>query len=135
MADQMRRWTIKPKNDLRELYKRIIFNAFISNEDDHPRNHGFVYATKGGYRLSPAYDLMPKSAIDATRYSAMTLGIDGRVFTKDNILSKCEAFDLKNQEAKAIFDEIKKKASGWRRFYKEINLTDNDFVYLEAAFN
>ena len=27
----------------RELFDRLIFNIFVSNDDDHLRNHGFVW--------------------------------------------------------------------------------------------
>ncbi len=36
LADQMRRWIKNPKNDLKELFKRIVFNGLVSNTDDHP---------------------------------------------------------------------------------------------------
>jgi len=46
-------------DDLRELFRRVVFNVLISNTDDHLRNHGFLYAGRGGWTLSPAYDLKP----------------------------------------------------------------------------
>ena len=33
--------------DLKELWSRIVFNIFISNTDDHLRNHGFILTDKG----------------------------------------------------------------------------------------
>ncbi len=36
-----------------------MFNVLVSNTDVHLRNHGFLYAGQGGWRLSPAYDLNP----------------------------------------------------------------------------
>jgi serine/threonine-protein kinase HipA len=47
-----------PKQDLRELWKRIVFNMAVTNTDDHLRNHGFLL-TKNGWRLSPLYDVNP----------------------------------------------------------------------------
>ena len=45
-----------PKEDWRELYRRMIFNILTSNFDDHLRNHGFLREERG-WRLSPVYDL------------------------------------------------------------------------------
>lgn len=45
--------------DLKDLWRRIVFNIMISNVDDHLRNHGFLYAGSAGWRLSPLYDLEP----------------------------------------------------------------------------
>lgn len=47
-----------PEVDLRELWRRIVFNMAISNTDDHLRNHGFLLTQKG-WRLSPLYDVNP----------------------------------------------------------------------------
>lgn len=48
----------QPKQDLIELWKRIVFNMAVSNTDDHLRNHAFIF-TKNGWRLSPLYDVNP----------------------------------------------------------------------------
>lgn len=47
-----------PKEDLHELWRRIVFSMAVSNTDDHLRNHGFIM-TRRGWRLSPAYDVNP----------------------------------------------------------------------------
>jgi serine/threonine-protein kinase HipA len=44
--------------DLAQLFRRLVFNIFTSNRDDHLRNHGFIREGTG-WRLAPAYDLNP----------------------------------------------------------------------------
>jgi serine/threonine-protein kinase HipA len=41
-----------------ELFRRMLFNCFIHNTDDHLRNHGFL-RDGSGWHLSPAFDLVP----------------------------------------------------------------------------
>ncbi|HEY4074292.1 MAG TPA: HipA domain-containing protein [Herbaspirillum sp.] len=49
-----------PNADLKELFGRMIFNAVIGNDDDHPRNHAALYvAEEARWRLSPAFDVVP----------------------------------------------------------------------------
>ena len=48
----------QPRQDLVELWKRIVFNMAVSNTDDHLRNHAFIF-TKNGWMLSPLYDVNP----------------------------------------------------------------------------
>ncbi len=134
LADQMRRWITNSKEDLRELFRRIIFNGLVSNTDDHPRNHGFINSGKG-YRLSPAYDLISKPETGTTRYLAMPFGESGKVFRKENVISKCETFDLKKAEAEDIFVQMKKQISNWRSLYKTYKLSYGDLAFLENAFN
>lgn len=55
LAEDLRRISARPKDDAPELFKRMRFNALISNSDDHPRNHA-VIAMENDWRLSPAYD-------------------------------------------------------------------------------
>ena len=52
LADEVRRVSTSPQQDLRELYLRMAFNAAVSNLDDHPRNHA-VLAREAGWRLIP----------------------------------------------------------------------------------
>lgn len=49
-----------PDVDLVELFGRMIFNALVGNDDDHPRNHAVVWnQTEKKWRLSPAFDVVP----------------------------------------------------------------------------
>ncbi|MCD8542488.1 MAG: HipA domain-containing protein [Gammaproteobacteria bacterium] len=48
-----------PEEDIKELWRRIVFTIMVSNTDDHLRNHGFIYERHKGWRLSPAYDINP----------------------------------------------------------------------------
>ena len=46
------------ENNLKELYRRVVFNICIGNTDDHFRNHGFLLTAKG-WTLAPVYDMNP----------------------------------------------------------------------------
>jgi serine/threonine-protein kinase HipA len=49
-----------PDKDLIELFGRMLFNALIGNDDDHPRNHAVVWnQSERKWRLSPAFDVVP----------------------------------------------------------------------------
>ena len=52
------RWSIDVKADSEQLLKLMLFNRAIHNTDDHERNFSFIHRGDG-YRLSPAYDLVP----------------------------------------------------------------------------
>ena len=36
-----------------------MFSILVSNDDDHLKNHGFLYAGDGAWFLSPAFDINP----------------------------------------------------------------------------
>ena len=52
LAEELRRVSAEPARDARELFRRMTFNALISNADDHPRNHAMI-AKARHRRLSP----------------------------------------------------------------------------------
>ena len=47
LADELRRWSVKPDEDRRELFMRMAFNAMVTNNDDHPRNHALLHTSSG----------------------------------------------------------------------------------------
>ena len=46
------------EQDLKQLLRLMLFNRAINNTDDHERNFSFM-RHQNGYRLAPAYDLVP----------------------------------------------------------------------------
>jgi serine/threonine-protein kinase HipA len=119
------------KNDLHQLWKRIIFNIAISNTDDHLRNHGFILE-KNGWRLSPAYDINP--SIDKNELS---LNIDTHNNTLDYELAKSvgEYFQLENNEMDCIINEVKKAVSKWKEIAQQIGISRNEQELMKSAFN
>lgn len=106
-ADEIQRWSEDPASDKRELFRRMAFNALISNTDDHPRNHAML-APGEGWRLSPAYDLTPSRSRSLERRDlAMTAGTLGRVASRENLLSEAPRFGFEVDEASDAIDDIK----------------------------
>jgi serine/threonine-protein kinase HipA len=99
LADELRRWSEKSDEDRVELFRRLVFNAAVTNNDDHPRNHA-VRRTARGWRLAPAYDLVPAPLVSQKRRDlAMTIGTYGRTASVYNLLSQCERFGLTTEAA------------------------------------
>ena len=104
LADELRRWSTRPREDRAELFRRMALNALISNVDDHPRNHALV-APAREWRLAPAYDLTPNSRQGLEeRRLAMECGLLGRLATRENLLSQSPRFGLRPDEAGAVID-------------------------------
>jgi serine/threonine-protein kinase HipA len=58
LAEVVRRVAANPQDDVRRLYRQMVFNAAFGNTDDHLKNFWLVHDA-GGYRLSKAFDLVP----------------------------------------------------------------------------
>jgi len=136
LADELRRASSQPAEDLRELFTRLCFNAAVSNTDDHPRNHALL-ARGNHWRLSPAYDLTPGAMRTETeRLLAMACGSDGsRWANRSAILSGAGRFLLPEQEAAAILDHVCAVVSRqWRGCFRQAGVSEHDCERLAGAF-
>ena len=58
IAEWLSQNSAAPEEDLKELWRRMVFSYIIGNTDDHLRNHGFLLTPKG-WRLAPMFDVNP----------------------------------------------------------------------------
>jgi serine/threonine-protein kinase HipA len=61
VAQAVRKHSAEPKTDVAALFRHMVFNAAVGNVDDHLKNF-WMLAKPGGYRLAPAFDLLPDIA-------------------------------------------------------------------------
>ena len=87
-----------PKNDLVELWKRILFNMAVSNTDDHLRNHAFIL-TKNGWALSPLYDVNPVPYGDEL---SLNVNENDNRISIDLAIDTAQQFGISTNDAEAI---------------------------------
>ena len=127
------RWSDKPQADCAELFARMVFNAAVTNDDDHPRNHALLRRQKG-WRLSPAYDLVPAPVVSLERRDlALTVGSYGRTASIYNLISQAGHFGLSAQEARAQIDRIVAVVRQWREIFFACAVSAQDVDYIAAA--
>lgn len=135
LADEIRRTSVKPRDDLRELFGRMCFNAAVGNTDDHPRNHALV-AFREGWRLSPVYDLTPTpTASREPPFLAMECGLEGRIASRANLLSGAGRFLLGRAGAETVLDSVFAKVrAAWRMAMREAGVSAEDVRKIGSAF-
>jgi serine/threonine-protein kinase HipA len=112
------------------LFRRMVFNFFMHNTDDHARNHGFLMVAPDNFALSPAFDLLPHLNADE---HALGLGIEGRTATLANCLSRCEQFGLKNDQAKSIVEEVGCTTTNWQNHFATLGVKEQDISLLQRV--
>ena len=134
-AEELRRVSAAPREDAEELFRRMVFNALISNTDDHPRNHALL-ARDVNWRLSPAYDLTPTAPVGVDRRDlAMICGDAGRFANAENLLSQASRFLLEREAAKAIVDQTEAcVTNGWYRASRSAGVSEVDCERISGAF-
>ena len=134
LADNLRRWSDKPKADCAELFRRMVFNAAVTNNDDHPRNHALLRRPKG-WRLSPAYDLVPTPVVSRERRDlALTVGHYGRTASLYNLLSQAGRFGLSAEDARKEINQIITVVRPWRESFFACGVSAQDLDHIAPAF-
>ncbi|MDR5819302.1 HipA domain-containing protein [Caballeronia sp. LZ043] len=123
------------RSDMRELYRRMVFNVFTTCDDDHLRNHGFTWDEMiCGWRLSPLYDVVPRPSVSSERYLHLGVGAQGRLATIDNALTEHFAFGLSEQDAAEAILEVWGVVQDWRRHYDASGVDGKDIQTIAPAF-
>ena len=135
LAEELRRSSAVPKADARELFRRMTFNALISNTDDHPRNHA-ILARNQDWRLSPAYDLTPTTPVSIERRDlAMTIGDQGRRATAENLISESPRFLLERAEAEEFVNQMEAQVrESWYHTARSHGVSESDCERIKGAF-
>jgi serine/threonine-protein kinase HipA len=153
LADAMRRHLNAGclVEDLKELYRRMIFNILVNNDDDHLRNHGFVLmespeqtpvrgmqepqtAINLAWRISPLYDVVPRPVHSHHRRLHLGVGAAGKEATLSNALTWCERFGLSRADAIAEIDSIWRVVREWRNHFEELGIAGKDIDAVSSAF-
>lgn len=119
------------KNDLAQLWRRIVFNIAISNTDDHLRNHGFIYQ-KGGWTLSPAYDINPVTPANGLH---LYITDNDNSLDYDLAMQVIDFFQLKKSAAEKIKSEVLFSVNQWKSVAQNIGISRHEQQLLAPAFN
>ena len=134
IADALRQHGARPRKDLAQLWRRIVFNVLISNTDDHLRNHGFLYEHQLGWRLSPVYDLNPTPADVRPRVLSTSIGFDDAAASLDLAFETAESYGLDAPTARGIAGEVGGAVAAWRQTAERLGATRRDIGRVSSAF-
>lgn len=134
LAGAIRQYGTQVRKDLRELFRRMVFNILVTNDDDHLRNHGFLFDGTG-WRLSPLYDVVPKPQVGLERKQVLGVGPEGRNATIGNALAGAAVFDLGGEEATEIANELKQAVSAkWEAHFEVAGISIADRKRFATCF-
>lgn len=102
-----------PYSDAQEMFRRMVFNVILRNQDDHTKNISFLMDKTGRWRLSPAYDMGFAYNPQGGWTSQHQMSINGKFDNIDrkDLLECAKRNNIK--EATDIIDNIIEVASQW----------------------
>jgi serine/threonine-protein kinase HipA len=131
IVDFLTNYGANTEKDLMELWRRIVFSIFVSNTDDHLRNHGFMLTEKG-WILSPAFDL--NSNEDGTGLS-LNISLDDNSLNLEVALDVIDFFRLTKTSAIKIIEDVRTSVSRWRGLANRHQLSKTEQELMSKALN
>jgi serine/threonine-protein kinase HipA len=120
--------------DAHELYRRMIFNVLVSNVDDHLRNHGFLWTGRGGWTLSPVYDVNPTPIDVRQRILTTNISLNEGTCDLDLVVSVAEYFGLATAVAKTTIKSVATATATWREVAAAVEASPAEIRRMESAF-
>jgi serine/threonine-protein kinase HipA len=133
MAGSIREYSGQAAKDLAELWRRMVFNIFINNIDDHLNNHGFLHVAHDQWKLAPAFDLNPfpdKARSLKTWISDQT----GDTASIAEALAVAAQFGLNTATAARVLDEVRDAVRTWSSVARDLGMSSADIKRYAPAF-
>lgn len=108
--------------EAQEMFRRVVFNVVVRNQDDHTKNISFLMDKQGKWRLSPAYDMGYAYNPNGAWTSAHQMSINGKFdnITRADLLELATRNNIRN--ASQIIDEVCSSCADWHNIAKECDV-------------
>ena len=123
-----------PYSQAEEMFRRIVFNVVVRNQDDHTKNISFLMDKTGRWSLSPAYDIGFSYNPHGSWTDTHQMSINGKFdnITREDLLACAQSNNIKN--ANEIIDQICAVTQTWPKIAKNCgvpqNMIDSRFKYM-----
>jgi len=133
IVDALRMHGAAPQADTEELWRRIAFSILITNVDDHLRNHGFLHAHRGLWRLAPAFDInpFPERVRELKTWVSEETGPEATI---DALMSVAPYFRIGAQRARSMVAEVEASVATWRDEGRALGMTTDELDRFADAF-
>lgn len=132
LASYIKSNSTNPTTDLKELWKRLVFNMAISNSDDHLRNHGLLISDNG-ISLSPVYDINPIPYGDRL---SLNISMDDNKIDVDNLFKTYMFYNLSKEDAIKYYNGIVHIVnSNYKKLAQKYNISNSSIEMMKTAFS
>ena len=106
-------------SEAKQMFRRMVFNVVVRNQDDHTKNISFLMGEDGKWHLSPAYDMgyayNPNGGWTATHQMSINEKFDN--INRDDLLEFASKNNIK--DAASVIDDVCEAASHWEDIAKD----------------
>ena len=96
-------------SSVEELYRRMVFNVLLVNQDDHVKNIAFLMDRKGKWKLAPAYDLTFAYNLENRWLRAHQMRVNGKTsdITYDDLIESGKSMGIAARKCAGIIQTVK----------------------------
>lgn len=137
LAEIIRHRFMDPKDTLKELFSRLVFNILCGNTDDHARNHA-AFWDGSDLNLTPAYDICPQGRSGTIAGQAMLIHGNSNRSQLSTCIQSAHNFLLSKDDALMIYYNQKKIIeNNWDKVCTEarLNEVDKNLLYGRQFLN
>lgn len=124
-VEVMRRLRLSNK-EISQFFRRMVFNVFARNQDDHVKNISFLMDRTGKWSLSPAYDMTYAYNPGGTWTGAHQMTINGKqsAIEMQDLLTSGHIMGLRKAEIDNIITDVRTSLSKWDQFAESAGLPE-----------
>lgn len=121
-------------SESQQMFRRMVFNVIIRNQDDHTKNISFLMDKNGKWSLSPAYDISFSYNPQGQWTNMHQMSVNGKFdnIKRDDLLECARKNDIRN--ANTIIDEISESVHTWAAIARNCGVPEGMIKDIEPLF-
>ncbi|MBB4443907.1 MULTISPECIES: type II toxin-antitoxin system HipA family toxin [Rhizobium] len=123
----------RDNSEVLRMFRRMVFNVYARNRDDHAKNHAFLMKADGRWTLSPAYDLTFSSGPGGEH--SVDIAGEGRNPDMKHLLTVSRQASISDQDARDVVDQVRTAIEGWQQFAEKAGLSKSRTSELDRILN
>jgi serine/threonine-protein kinase HipA len=123
----------RDSSEVLRMFRRMVFNVYARNRDDHAKNHAFLMNADGRWILSPAYDLTFSSGPGGEH--SVDIAGEGRSPDMKHLLTVSRQASISDQDARDVIDQVRTAIEGWQQFAEKAGLSKSRTTELDRILN
>lgn len=127
-AEAVRKYS-DDQNDIQRFFRQMVFNAAIGNTDDHLKNF-LLLRDAHGWRLSPAFDLVPD--IGRNREHTLAIGYSRETPSRNDLVAIGQRWLNHTAPVLRIVQEVVEVVSRFRNTAEQLAVAPDSIRFFEA---
>ena len=123
--------------DIEQLYRRMVFNVLLVNQDDHVKNISFLMDKSGNWKLSPAYDITFSYNQNNIWLKAHQMLINGKNenITYDDLILSGKNMGISSVKCKKIINDVSKVLENIENYFARAGVGEKSFSKIVKVIN